>query len=101
MDLPIKAIRDQIASAVNIVIQQARLADGSRRVTHISEVTGMEGDVISMQEVFAFEKLGISEDGTVIGRFRATGVRPKCCERLRASGIHVPSDMFEGVTEVR
>ena len=61
----------------------------------------MEGDVITMQEIFLFEKMGITQDGKVIGRFRATGVRPKLCERLKTSGIHLPGDMFEGVTEVR
>jgi len=70
-------------------------------VTSISEITGMEGDIITMQEIYLFEKMGITQDGKVIGRFRATGVRPKCCERLKASGIHLAADMFEGVTEVR
>ncbi|MFB3854337.1 MAG: CpaF family protein [Vicinamibacterales bacterium] len=101
MNLPERAVRQQIASAIHIVIQQTRLSDGSRKVTSISEITGMEGDVITMQEIFLFEKVGVTQDGKVIGRFRATGVRPKCCERLRASGIHLPPDMFEGVTEVR
>ena len=101
MNLPERAMRYQISSAVQIVIQQSRLSDGSRKVTSISEITGMEGDVITMQEIFAFEKLGVTPEGKVIGRFRATGVRPKVCERLKASGIHLPSDMFEGVTEVR
>ena len=100
-NLPEKAMRQQIASAIQIVVQQTRLSDGSRRVTTISEITGMEGDIITMQEIFLFEKMGITQDGKVIGRFRATGVRPKMCERLRASGIHLPADMFEGVTEVR
>ena len=77
------------------------ISDGSRKVTSISEITGMEGDIISMQEIFVFEKMGVTQDGKVIGRFRATGVRPKCCERLKMSGIHLPADMFEGVTEVR
>ena len=94
-------MRQQIASAIQLVVQQTRLSDGSRKVTSICEITGMEGDVIAMQEIFTFEKLGVTQDGKVIGRFRATGVRPKCCERLRASGIHLPTDMFEGVTEVR
>jgi pilus assembly protein CpaF len=101
MNLPERAVRQQVASAVQIVVQQTRLSDGSRKVTGISEITGMEGEVITMQEIFLFEKVGITQDGKVIGRFRATGVRPKCCERLRASGIHLPPDMFEGVTEVR
>ena len=100
-NLPDKAMRQQIASAVHLVVQQTRLADGTRKVTSISEITGMEGDVITMQEIFVFEKAGISKEGKVIGRFRATGVRPKCSERLKAAGILLPAEMFEGVTEVR
>ncbi len=99
--LPERAMRQQIAAAIQVVVQQTRLSDGSRKVTSISEITGMEGDVITMQEIFAFEKTGINQDGKVTGRFRATGVRPKCCERLRAAGIHLPAVMFEGLTEVR
>src|SRR3954452_10773686 len=101
INLPEKAMRQQISSAIQLVVQQTRLSDGSRRVTSVSEISGMEGEIISMQEVFVFEKAGVTQDGKVIGRFRATGVRPKCCERLKMSGIHVPADMFEGVTEVR
>jgi pilus assembly protein CpaF len=100
-NLPERAMRQQISSAIQFVVQQTRLSDGSRKITSISEITGMEGDIITMQEIFLFEKLGVTQDGKVIGRFRATGVRPKCCERLKASGIHLPGDMFEGVTEVR
>src|SRR3954469_459042 len=100
-NLPERAMRQQISSAIQFVVQQTRLSDGSRKITSISEITGMEGDVITMQEIFVFEKMGITQDGKVIGRFRATGVRPKCCERLKMSGIHLPADMFEGVTEVR
>jgi len=100
-NLPDRAMRQQISSAIQLVVQQTRLSDGSRKITSISEITGMEGDVITMQEIFLFEKMGITQDGKVVGRFRATGVRPKCCERLKASGIHLPADMFEGVTEVR
>jgi pilus assembly protein CpaF len=100
-NMPERAMRQQIASAIQLVVQQTRLSDGSRKVTSICEITGMEGDIITMQEIFVFEKMGVTQDGKVIGRFRATGVRPKCCERLRASGIHLPVDMFEGVTEVR
>jgi pilus assembly protein CpaF len=99
--LPEKAMRAQIASAIQLVVQQTRLSDGSRKVTSIAEITGMEGDIITMQEIFVFEKMGMTQDGKVIGRFRATGVRPKACERLKASGIHLPADMFEGATEVR
>jgi pilus assembly protein CpaF len=101
VNLPDKAMRQQIASAINVIVQQTRLADGSRKVTAISEITGMEGDVITMQDIFVFEKMGVTQDGKVMGRFRATGVRPKCAERLKAAGIHLPPDMFEGVTEVR
>ena len=99
--LPERAMRQQIASAIQLVVQQTRLSDGSRRVSTISEITGMEGDVITMQDIFVFEKLGINNEGRTIGRFRATGVRPKCCERLRAAGIQLPAEMFEGVMEVR
>ena len=100
-NLPERAMRQQISSAIQLVVQQTRLSDGTRKITSISEITGMEGDVITMQEIFVFEKMGVTQDGKVVGRFRATGVRPKCCERLKASGIHLPADMFEGVTEVR
>jgi pilus assembly protein CpaF len=100
-NLPERAMRQQISSAIQIVVQQTRLSDGSRKITSISEITGMEGDIITMQEIFVFEKMGVTQDGKVIGRFRATGVRPKCCERMKQSGIHLPADMFEGVTEVR
>ncbi len=101
VNLPDKAMRQQIASAIQIVVQQARMSDGTRKVTGISEITGMEEEIITMQEIFRFDKLGISPDGKVLGRFVATGVRPKCCERLRASGVLLPAEMFEGVTEVR
>ena len=100
-NLPERAMRQQIAAAIQIVIQQTRLSDGTRKVVSISEITGMEGDVITMQEIFMFEKAGVTQEGKVVGRFRATGVRPKACDRLKASGIHLPPDMFEGVTEVR
>ena len=100
VNLPDKAMRQQIASAIQIVVQQSRMSDGTRKVTGISEITGMEGDIITMQEIFRFDKLGISERGKVVGRFVATSVRPKCCERLRAAGIVLAAEMFEGVTEV-
>ena len=100
-NLPERAMRQQIASAVQIVVQQSRMSDGTRKVTGISEITGMEGDIITMQEIFLFEKTGLNPEGKVIGRFRATGVRPKVCERLRTAGINLPADMFEGVMEVR
>ncbi len=101
VNLPDKAMRQQIASAIQIVIQQARLSDGTRKVTSVSEITGMEGDIITMQEIYRFDKLGLGPEGKVVGRFVATGVRPKVCERLRASGIQMAPDMFDGVLEVR
>jgi pilus assembly protein CpaF len=99
--LPERAMRQQISSAIQLVVQQTRLADGTRKVTGISEITGMEGDIITMQDIFVFEKAGLNADGKVLGRFRATGVRPKCAERLKAAGILLPSNMFEGTVEVR
>ena len=75
--------------------------DVRSRQAMVGNVHIQEGDIITMQEIFVFEKLGVTQDGKVMGRFRATGVRPKCAERLRAAGIHLPPDMFEGVTEVR
>jgi pilus assembly protein CpaF len=100
-NLPDKAMRQQIASAIQIVVQQTRLSDGTRKITNISEITGMEGDVITMQDIFVFEKAGLNQDGKVIGRFRATGVRPKCAERMKGAGIQLAPNMFEGVMEVR
>jgi len=97
LNLPDRAIRHQIASAVNLIIQISRMSDGSRRVTQISEITGMEGDVITMQDIFVFERTGLNEAGKVTGRFRATGIRPKASERLAASGIDLPMSLFEHV----
>jgi pilus assembly protein CpaF len=95
MRLSDRAMRQQIASAINIVIQVARLSDGSRRLTSISEITGMEGDTITMQEVFHFERRGIDAQGHVIGRFRPTGVRPRFAERLKIYGMQLPRVFFE------
>ena len=101
VNLPDKAMRQQIAAAIQIVVQQARMSDGTRKVTSVSEITGMEGDVITMQEIFRFDKVGVGQDGRVLGRFVATGVRPKVCERLKTGGVVLPPDMFDGVVEVR
>jgi pilus assembly protein CpaF len=95
LNLPEKAVRRQIASAVTLVIQIARFNDGTRRVTHMTEITGMEDDVVSMQDVFVFEKQGVGPDGRVLGAFTPTGIRPKFAEKLKASGIAVPASMFE------
>jgi len=95
LNIPDRAIRQQVASAIELVIQIARLSDGTRKVTAISEITGMEREVITMQDIFVFEKVGVDEDGRVRGRFRATGIRPRCTERFAASGIQLPTQMFE------
>jgi pilus assembly protein CpaF len=95
MRLSDRAMRQQIASALDVVIQAARLSDGSRRITSISEITGMEGETITMQEIFQFERKGVDKDGKVIGRFRPTGVRPRFAERLKQYGMQLPRIFFE------
>ena len=95
LNLPEKAVRRQIASAVQMIVQIARFTDGSRRVTHVTEISGMEDDVVSLQDVFVFDKQGISPDGRIVGAFTATGVRPNFSERLNASGISVLASWFE------
>ena len=94
-NLPDRAMREQIASALDVVIQVSRLSDGSRRLVSISEITGMEGEVVSMQEIYQFERLGLSPEGVVVGRFRPTGVRPAFARKLEISGITLPTEMFE------
>lgn len=95
LNLPEKAVRKQIASAITLVLQVSRFADGTRRLTHITEITGMEDDVVSMQDVFVFEKQGVSSDGRTLGAFTATGIRPKFADKLKASGITLPANFFE------
>jgi pilus assembly protein CpaF len=97
LNIPERAIRQQIASAINIIVQVSRMADGTRKVTGISEITGMEGDVITTQDIFVFERTGIGPGGKVLGRFRATGIRPKCNDRIAAAGMPLRADMFEHV----
>jgi len=97
MDLPIRAIREQISSALELVVHLERLRDGTRKVTHVAEIQGMEGDVITMTDIFIFEQTGL-EDGRVIGRLRPTGLRPKFMDKFEASGIHLPASIF-GVGE--
>ncbi len=94
LNLPEKAMRQQIAAAIDVVIQVSRLSDGSRRVTSVSEIVGMEGEVITMQEIFMYERQGINEDGKVLGRFKASGIRPRFAERLQTSGIELPAGLF-------
>src|SRR5450432_2448921 len=99
-NMGIRSIRQQIASAVDLFIQTSRFSDGTRRITHITEVIGMEQDVITLQDVFLFEKTGITETGKVLGRFRATGIRPKFYDRLKQCGITLPAQMFQTVVEI-
>lgn len=88
-------MRQQVASAVNLIVQITRFPDGARRVTAISEVTGMEQDVISLQDIFLFERTGVTPEGKFSGRFKAVGIRPKCSPQLEASGFPLPTEMFE------
>ncbi len=94
LNLPEKAIRQQAASAINIIVQISRLSDGTRKVISLSEITGMEGDVVSIQDIFAFKKSGVSEDGKVLGEFLPSGIRPRCAEQLAVAGFPLPSTMF-------
>jgi pilus assembly protein CpaF len=93
-DLPSKAIREQVASALNVILQLSRMSDGTRKVVTVSEVTGMEGDVVVMQDIFVFEKRGVDRDGKVLGEYRATGVRPKFLDAVHAAGIHLGANVF-------
>ncbi|MEM1387766.1 MAG: CpaF family protein [Pseudomonadota bacterium] len=95
IEMPLKAVRSQIASAVNLIVQASRLQDGSRRMVSITEITGMEGEVISMQEVFRYQRLGLEPDGKILGQFTATGVRSHYSERFRQWGYDLPPDIFE------
>ncbi|SET06141.1 pilus assembly protein CpaF [Oceanobacillus limi] len=94
MDLPVKAIREQIAGALHVIIQQSRLKDGSRRITNITEVQGLEGDVIVLQDIFTFKQFGVDEHGKIIGKLVPTGIRPKFYERMVSEGIHLPPSIF-------
>ena len=100
LNLPDKAIRHQVASAINLIVQVSRFSDGARRVTSISEITGMEGEVITMQDIFVFERTGINPAGKVTGRFRSTGIRPKASDLFAQSGVKLPPEMFESVVVV-
>jgi len=95
IEMPLKAMRAQIASAVNLIVQASRLQDGSRRMTSITEITGMEGEVISMQEIFRYERLGVAPDGKIIGRFNATGVRSAYSDRFKQWGYNLPASIYE------
>ncbi|MDA8188943.1 MAG: ATPase, T2SS/T4P/T4SS family, partial [Dehalococcoidales bacterium] len=93
MDLPLRAIREQMASALDLIVHQERLRDGSRRVVNVTEVVGMEGDVVVLQDIFVFEQTGV-EDGRIIGRIRPSGIRPKFTPKLEAANIYLPPRIF-------
>src|SRR5579885_2054507 len=99
-NMGVRSIRQQVSSAIDLFIQISRFSDGSRKITHITEVVGMEGEVITLQDIFVFNKTGVGQGGRVTGQFRATGIRPKHYERIRACGIELPSAMFQTVVEV-
>ncbi|HEX4274333.1 MAG TPA: CpaF family protein [Bryobacteraceae bacterium] len=99
-NMGVRAIRSQITSAIDLMVQCARFSDGSRKVTYITELVGLEGEQVTMQDIFVFEKNGIAENGKVLGRFKATGVRPRFYEKLRASGIQLPASLFQTVVEI-
>jgi pilus assembly protein CpaF len=100
-NLNVRSIRQQVASAIDLFIQCSRLSDGTRKVTYITECLGMEGELVTTQDIFVFERAGLTSDGRVTGRFRPTGVRPKFSERLKAAGIELPTHIFQNVVEVR
>jgi pilus assembly protein CpaF len=99
MELPVRAIREQVSSAIDLIVHQERLRDGTRKVTHITEVSGMEGEVITMTDIFVFEQTGI-ENGQIVGRLRPTGLRPKFMDKIEATGINLPPSIF-GIGERR
>lgn len=94
MDLPVRAIREQISSAIDLIVQQSRLRDGSRKVTHLTEVQGMEGEIIVLQDIFVFEQSGLDENGRCRGQLRSTGIRPKFCRQMEEAGIRLPATVF-------
>ncbi|HZL66574.1 MAG TPA: CpaF family protein [Candidatus Limnocylindrales bacterium] len=100
LNLPEKAVRQQIAAAIQLIVQISRLSDGSRRITHVTEITGSSGDMVSMQDIFLFEKRGVGINGKVLGRFYATGIVPKFAEKLKASGIPIPMSLLDMSEEV-
>jgi pilus assembly protein CpaF len=94
-NLPSKALRHYISSALNVIVQLSRLSDGSRKVVSVQEISGMEGEVVTMQEIFTFEQTGVDQNGKVKGRFRATGIRPKFAQKFQAMGIQIPNELFD------
>ena len=101
-NMQLRAVRQQMSSAIDLFVQITRLSDGSRRISHITECCGMEGELVTMQDLFVFEKTGLAEDGRVKGRFKPTGIRPKFCDRMAAVGIQLPhASIFQTIVEIR
>jgi len=99
-NLGLKVIRHQIASAIHLIIQVIRFSDGSRRITHVTECAGMEGDIITLQDMFVFERTGLTPEGNTRGQFRSTGIRPKIFDKLKAAGVELPLSILQGVVYV-
>ncbi len=99
-NMSIQSIRQQVASAIDLFVHVSRYSDGTRHISHVTECVGMERDIVTTQDIFLFEKTGIAPDGRVLGRFRATGIRPKCYEKLKTAGFHFPQELFQSVTEI-
>ncbi len=99
LDLPVRAIREQVSSALHMILQIARFRDGGRRITHVTEVAGMEGQIVTLQDIFRFDQKGIDENGRVLGQLRATGIRPSFVEGFEQAGIALPEGLFQNVAE--
>jgi pilus assembly protein CpaF len=95
MDLPVRAIREQVSSAVDLIVQQSRLKDGSRKITHITEVQGIEKDIITLQDIFVHVETGTDDKGRVMGHFKSTGIRPKFMDKLINTRMHLPANLFD------
>jgi pilus assembly protein CpaF len=100
-NMPVRAVRQQMSSAIDLFVQISRMSDGSRRVTYVTECCGMEGDLVTTQDIFVFERTGLGENGRVKGRFKPSGIRPKFSDRLKAVGIELPPSLFQTVVEIR
>jgi pilus assembly protein CpaF len=100
-NLNVRSIRQQVASAIDLFVQVSRMSDGTRKVTYITECVGMEGELVTTQDIFVFERIGVTPEGRITGRFRPTGVRPKFSERLKAAGIEFSTQLFQNAVEVR
>ncbi|GIV97395.1 MAG: hypothetical protein KatS3mg057_2052 [Herpetosiphonaceae bacterium] len=99
VDLPVRAIREQIASAIQVIVQQARLKDGSRKVINITEVSGIEGDMVVLNDIFVFEQTGVDQNGKIVGSLRPTGVRPRFIDKFETMGIYLPPTIFGSAGE--